>query len=549
MKNLSKNIILICGLGLSISATTVSCSDDIADEVTTVNYSRLFSPVDFTAVTRQRTNILLKWQKVRKATSYEIEVYKDDAEMAFDGTAFQKVTYTPTEGDNQYDELSYTLERMEGSTDFSIRIKAITDNAEASKWVAATVRTEDENYFNDAENITHNQVTISWDNNITVTHIRVFKSSSDETALQEIVPNDSQLNEGKYTVTGLSPETNYSIKIYRMVNNEEKVCGTQKITTDIDLEGGIAIYAGATETEVQAAIDAAEDNTKLFLLPSKDGSIATFSTNVDGKAAPMELKLTKSIILKGSQSKPVTIDAIFSIEGAGNLTLENLTFKSSDSGKYFLTYLTPKAESNFTMRNCTINTYKSVFQETDNSKVTIMGKALIESCTITNIGERFVNFQKKKIHFKEFVFTKSTVLNCKINSFFRFDYDKARTGASYEISNSTFYNIAGLSEGFTYIRSNKAGDVAFGCNVKANFFHTVSAGGGMSKDGKTDGVSFTDNWYYNSADLTNEAMKVHDDKGKTTTVDPCPNAEKGNLMLDEGEVNDAKVGNPALFHK
>lgn len=549
MKNLSRNILLICGLGLALSATTVSCSDDIADEITTVDYSRLFSPVKFTAVTRQRTNILLKWQKVRKATSYEIEVFKDDAEMAFSGTPFTKVTYTPTESEKENSELSYTLERMEGSMEYSIRIKAVTDNISDSKWVGATVRTEDENYFNDIESITHNQITISWDKNIAITHIRVFRKTTDETPLLEIVPNESQLSEGKYTITDLEPETDYVIKIYRMVEDVEKPCGTQKVTTDINLEGGTAIYAGATEAEVQAAIDAAEDNSKLFLLPSKDGSISTFSATADGKDAPMELKLTKAITLKGSQSKSVVVNAIFSIEGAGNITFENLTFKSNDSGKYFLTFLTPKTGSNFTIRKCTIDTYKSVFQETDKSIVTAMGKALIESCVVNNIGERFVNFQKKKINFSEFVFTKSTAQNCKINSFFRFDYVKERTGASYEISNSTFYNISGLAEGFTYIRSNKAGDIAFSCNVKANFFHTITAGGGMSKDGKTDGVSFSDNWYYNASDLTNEAMKVYDDKGKTTAVDPCPNAANGDLMLDEGEVNDAKVGNPDLFHK
>ena len=75
--------------GLATLALT-GCSEP-ADEITSIEYSRNFSPTSFEAKVRNRTNVELTWTLGEGVTEYNLEVYEND-NLTFTGTPVR--TYT-----------------------------------------------------------------------------------------------------------------------------------------------------------------------------------------------------------------------------------------------------------------------------------------------------------------------------------------------------------------------------------------------------------------------------------------------------------------------
>ena len=125
--------------GLAALALT-ACSEP-ADELTSVSYSRNFSPTSFEAKVRNRTNVELSWNKGDGVTNYKIEVYEND-NLTFAGTPVRTYTITP-------DEVPFTVEYLNGETEYSFRVMAITEGDESrnSKWSTAYAKTDAEQIF------------------------------------------------------------------------------------------------------------------------------------------------------------------------------------------------------------------------------------------------------------------------------------------------------------------------------------------------------------------------------------------------------------------
>lgn len=535
MKKLTKNILFIGSLVLAMGTVT-GCSDDIADEVKVVNYDRLFSPIDFSAKVRNNTNVLLTWTEIKNVTTYKVEIFKDDENMVFTGTPSNTITLTgeDTEG---IKERTYTIEHLDGSTYYSIRMKAVNDEGKESKWASAAVKTNDEDYMKDYENLGTTSVTIAWDASVTISKLCIFKSSDTDNAVQTIT-DATILKSGKADISGLESETEYVAKIYRLVSGTEKSCGSVKFKTEVDLGGATPVYATAemTEDDIKAIFNNAEDGAKIAFLPSEDGTVTSFPAAT--------ISLTKSVSILALTSKPVITDFAFSIDGGGDITIENMTFKATEARTFFK-IMSPDAGANYKILNCNITGYKVVFTEDGESTERKLGTITVDNCVIGECTDRIFNFQKKKINFEEVYFTNSTLKNCGAAAIFRFDYAAGREGAYYLIQNNTFYNIK-PSEGFAYIRSNASGKADFNCQIKKNLFHTSSSGL-FSKDAKTNGITFDGNFYYNFDIASTE--RAGDSAGVVLTDDPCANAADGDFTLKEGDVNDSQAGDPDWFHK
>ena len=92
--------------GLAMVALA-SCSEP-ADELTSVSYSRNFSPTSFEAKVRNRTNVELSWNKSEGVTNYIIEVFENDP--TFSGTPIRTYDITP-------DLIPFTVEYLDGETE------------------------------------------------------------------------------------------------------------------------------------------------------------------------------------------------------------------------------------------------------------------------------------------------------------------------------------------------------------------------------------------------------------------------------------------------
>lgn len=535
MKKLTRNILIICSLVFAMGAAT-GCSDNIADEVTKVDYDRLFSPIDFSAKVRNNTNVLLTWTEIKNVTTYNVEIFKDDENMAFTGTPAKTLTLTgeDTEGAQ---ERSYTIEQLDGSTYYSIRMKAVNEEGKESKWVGAAVKTNDEDYMKNYENLGTTSVTIAWDKSVTLSKLCIFKSSDTDNAVQTIT-DVTILNTGKANISELESETEYVAKIYRQVSGTEKSCGSVTFKTEVDLGGAIPVYATAemTADDIKAIFANAEDGAKIAFLPSEDGTVTSFPAST--------ISLTKSVSILALTSKPVITDFAFTIDGGGDISIENMTFKATEKRAFFK-IMSPDAGANYKIQNCSITGYTQVLTEDGESTERKMGTLTVDNCIIGECTDRIFNFQKKKINFEEVHFTNSTLKNCGAAAIFRFDYAAGRVGAYYLIQNNTFYNIK-PSEGIAYIRSNSNSKADFNCQIKKNLYHT-SGSGLFSKDAKTNGITFDGNFYYKFEIASGE--KAGDSAGVVLNDDPCANATEGDFTLKEGDVNDNQAGDPNWFHK
>ena len=230
MNNLKKYSYL---LGLAIAALTISACEDQSEEVTSIEYSRYFAPINLEARVLNLTDVRLTWTPSQGATSYNIEVIANDS-LTFEGQPVISLTGITA------DQLPYTIEDLEGDTKTSVRVQAVGEDAsKTSIWSSVYVKTEPEQLFSEVtdDDIESTEVTLRWPAGTTVTHITITPST--ESGNYQL--SAEEMANGVATITGLTPETDYTFRL----KNGEKTCGTQNVTSGLNLEGKTVVEAGA----------------------------------------------------------------------------------------------------------------------------------------------------------------------------------------------------------------------------------------------------------------------------------------------------------------
>ena len=498
----------------------VSCSD-VLEELTDVSYDRLFSPTGLEVRVRSQVNATVNWNTVNKAERYVVELYMGETVQT--GTLVKEEQSTAN---------TITFSKLEGDEKYAVRVKAVGASIPESKWAEKAFKTDAEQIFHDLDLnlLKATEVTLTWPAGEDVQTIKVTPGASRALTTTEIA-------EGKVVLTGLTPETAYTVNLLRGT----KTRGTITFTTIIDLGDAKPVYADATQEELTAIFDALEAGDKVCLLPGEDGS-SVFPTMA------VTLKVPCSVM--ALVTKPVTTGISFTIDTdvAGDISIADLNFVGTKDNA-FITVLNMAAGSNVKVSGCKIDTYKNLLLETDASTDVNLGDMTFDNCVVTNISGRGVDFQKKKVHFATFNFQNSTVYQaCSGQDFLRFDYASKRVGAVYNVTNNTFYDVKASSKGLFYIRSNNAGDQAFTCNVSKNIFAFSSDVTDVffSEDGKTDNVILSDNYYFNATSLIDSSVsggKVYDTGGKV--ADPgFKDAANGDFTISNQDINYCKIGDP-----
>lgn len=519
--NLLKKFNYILGIG-AVLLTATACSD-IADELTSVEYDRLFSPTEFEAKVQNKTEVKLSWECLSEsqATSYTIELFANDPDMACAGTA--SLSFTDVK------ENPYTVTDLDGETVYSVRIKAVSETKE-SKWTTITFETEAEQIFEDVtdEDVTSTSITLRWPAGTAVTQIVVSggKEETRELTAEEIA-------NGSATFSGLNYETEYTFTIM----NGTKVRGTITVTT---LPNYTPAYPG---DDLQALIDAAADGETIMLLPAKDGSTNEFiyTDSETGEETTLELVINKNIAINGLTSQPVVAHIKFLLDGATGFTTENLTFTgvkedaliktSNASGIVKVNNIEASGYGNFIIdpgeNTCTIDEF------------TVTNSFFHDMCS----SKRFIDSQKKKCAIMVFNMKNCTVANsCSGSDFIRFDYNANAKGMVINFENNTLYKVEASSKGLFYIRSNSAGNKDFTANIKNNVFAEISDQVFFSEDSKTDNLVFSNNNYFNTPSLL-----ANPDGGSGKVFDTS------DLALDpqfkDPANNDFTITNPTLIEE
>ena len=521
INNISKYL-----LGLATIITVSSCSDQM-DEITSLILDRNYAPVELTAKVVNKTNVKLTWVK-SNADSYTIEVFQDDS-LTFAGTPVKTITNI------QASDIPYTVNSLQGETNYSFRVKAVTkdDASRDSKWSTAYVETEAENILsavNEETDITATTVTLNWPAGQTATSIVATNNDSFASNVITHTITADEIAAGKATISGLTPETNYTIKLY----NNTKTRGTVKVKTAIDLGGATLVKAGS---DLKTCIDNANDGDVLALMPG------TYPINtIDGN-----MPLNKSIAIKSVRSyDKAIIQGGFQLNNGAALSLTQLVLDGNNNTtiKYVADYKTAGKFGDLTIEGCDVKGYTGgVYYVNIAADITNLK---INNSIIHNISTAsdFMDCRLGAIH--NLTFTNNTVYAISCRDFFRYD-NKASSFPGVtpyiNVDHNTLDGLGSVNKGVFYVRFMGT-SIAFTNNIVSN------STGLFCKFAPTSIPNFSGNNYYNSPnfveatdDKTNVGITVYDNTGTSYNPSYADYANHDFTVKSE-DLKSSKTGDP-----
>lgn len=513
-------------LGLATIITVSSCSDQM-DEITSLILDRNYAPVELTAKVVNKTNVKLTWVK-SNADSYTIEVFQDDS-LTFAGTPVKTITNI------QASDIPYTVNSLQGETNYSFRVKAVTkdDASRDSKWSTAYVETEAENILsavNEETDITATTVTLNWPAGQTATSIVATNNDSFASNVITHTITADEIAAGKATISGLTPETNYTLKLY----NNTKTRGTVKVKTAIDLGGATLVKAGS---DLKTCIDNANDGDVLALMPG------TYPINtIDGN-----MPLNKSIAIKSVRSyDKAIIQGGFQLSNGAALSLTQLVLDGNNNTtiKYVADYKTAGKFGDLTIEGCDVKGYTGgVYYVNIAADITNLK---INNSIIHNISTAsdFMDCRLGAIH--NLTFTNNTVYAISCRDFFRYD-NKASSFPGVtpyiNVDHNTLDGLGSVNKGVFYVRFTGT-SIAFTNNIVSN------STGLFCKFAPTSIPNFSGNNYYNSPnfveatdDKTNVGITVYDNTGTSYNPSYADYANHDFTVKSE-DLKSSKTGDP-----
>ncbi|MBF6627416.1 MAG: fibronectin type III domain-containing protein [Proteiniphilum sp.] len=292
---LQRNIYIALFVFMATAVFNVSCTDDRAEELTSIDYERLFSPIGIEAFVINRTDARLSWKLNKEVASYSLEVFADDS-LTFAGTPVRQIDGVTG------DQLPFYIRDLDGETQYSVRIKSVTAGDTDSKWSGVYFKTGTENIYLPFEDgdLKATAVTLRWIPGRTLTSITLEPGGITHTV------TTAEIAAGSATIEGLTGETTYTATL----RNGQKVRGILEFMTLVDLGNAIPVYP---EDDFISMLAVAGDGDAFALFPGTYGAGDMFVVN-------------KSIEIKGvyPYDKPVLSGYISLEEGAG-LLLKDVT--------------------------------------------------------------------------------------------------------------------------------------------------------------------------------------------------------------------------------
>lgn len=530
---------MVMAIGLSFVGMT-ACSDP-DEPITSVEYSRLFSPTELEAKVQNTTGVKLTWFAISAVENVNIEIYADDADMTFSGTPVYQITATPTSGDISVarSECTWTLPAgiLEGETIYSVRVKANGNNME-SKWAGTTFETGTEQIFNNvpATDITKTSVTLTWPAGTAVTRIDVQKSGE---VIQTHTLTAAEIAAGQATIDGLKVESSYTFYIY----NGDKQRGKIQVTT-------LPNYTPATNVaELIAAIEAAEAG-EVIMLTSNAVYDFTDAASYGKETAVTSLVLDKDIVLNTNNG--ATIKGVyFQIKNGASVEVANLTIDSTDEkdGNQLFNYKDAGNYAKLYVHDAEIKNIKKGF-------FYINVAAVIDNITITNCLIHDIvcsggdMFDSRAGGYNTFNLTNNTIYESALSrDFIRMDDASGSVTATpvITVDHNTLYNVGSAGANYRLLYVRFAGNVI---NWTNNVVANTNYKRGFSNQAKTNMPTFKNNFYYNTVNLVSAGATAdatiigYDSEGTEVAADPFKDAANADFTVTDEKIKDKEAGDP-----
>ena len=510
--------------GLGTLALT-SC-DDAMDEITSIVLNRDFAPIGLEAKSATENSITLEWTKSHDNVTYTIELFADDS-LTFEGTA-----------SNTYTDIEATKLKISGlvyDTKYSARVMTIDndDPNRNSKWSNVFFRTSAQQIFETpTENdIADRSVIMTWPAGEAATTVRVYV---DDNLVKEQPVTADEVNEGKVVVTGLEPETAYTIRLY----NGEKQRGSKDITTIADLNGATLVHEG---DDLRTLIEAANDGDVFALY---GGTHIIPDSDTEGKAS--SVKVTKSITIKGIYPTNVpVIKGRFEIYDGASLDISQVVIDGIDNSTTDQAFNFKTADATYPrlrVENAEIKNFgKGVYYL--NVAATVQ-ELTFYNCLIHDIvcdGGDMFDCRKGRIDALNFL--QCTIYNsAAARDFIRMDDASALGGTpTITVDHCTIDGCANGGKRLLYVRY--VGNVI---NWTNNI--VTNTGAVWSNQSKTGVPQFQNNVYFNCAklniaDVEGKTNMFADEAGKEANPQ-YKDAANGDFTVGNESVSKLGVGDP-----
>ena len=534
MKKLNKISLM---LGLALAGLT-SCSD-VADEVTSLNFPRNLSPIGLEARGIGENRATLEWTASEKATEYVVEIFADDS-LTFAGSPAKTSTVTAT---------TVALTGLVYDTDYSARVRAVTsgDASRDSKWSTVYFHTSTQQFMNSfkEEDIADRSVTVSWDVDAIgsdLTTLKAFDKNGKLVATKELTAEE--VAAGKAVFSGLTPETQYTIRMY----NGKKERGNRVVTTIADLNGATIVHPG---DDLKTIIEEAAAGTVIaayggeyIMNPTDEGNgsvVVSNSITIKG------IYPTNKPVFKGrfelKNGAGIAISQAV-IDGEGNASGDQ-TFNYKDANMDYAALDLQDVEiKNFVKGICYGN------------QVCTIESITLNNCLVHDViceGGDF--FDLRKSYAKKVTFTNSTFYNiAQERDFIRYDDSSSNyEGAApvITVDKCTIDNVLNVSNGkrLLYVRF-------VGNSIKWTNNLVTNTKAIYSNQSKTSLPEFYNNYYFGcntnlfAADDEASDPKVYyrgDTSGKNGEDPKYKNAASGDFTIGNDAVSKNKVGDPRWY--
>lgn len=517
---MKKNIIKIFLASLLVMGSLMSCTGYSEDVIDMLEVNRAFAPVELKAFIRTRTTVELNWTPRDNVDHYVVEISANDPDFT---TIEQSMNVTASELPLQV--------QLEGETVYSIRVKAVVNGLEDSKWTIITATTLTEQIFtaNVDGDILATQATLRWIPNSSVTQITVSPGD-----ITHVITAQEKID-GMATITGLSGETDYTA----LLKDGTKIRGVATFTTGIDI--GDATLITPTDDLIQKIADAASGDI-LVLEPG------------DYTAQKGNITLSKSITLRGLRSfdKPKMKNGFLINNGAANISLIDLDLEGEgadvDSYNDVVKYNEAGNYTSLLISGCTIRNFRKALIYGDLTGA-LVNTVTVENSIVTDIwcnASDFIDFRKMNV--LNLTVKTTTFNNCASNTvtgardFFRIDAAGASgTGLTTNVllESCTLNNISNAANKRIFYVRFASNTLAAKNNI---FSNTLAL---HANQATTNTPTFTDNNYFNSPNFKDATITNNKVDAAGTTLDPgFTNAVIGDFTISNQTLKDRLVGDP-----
>ena len=420
-----------------------SC-DDTNDWDVDQSYNRSFRPTSLASTGVTANTADLTWGAIPGTEKYLLELSMDSME-------FKNIV-----GSYETTEAGYSLVDLEGSTGYSVRIKAqpvLAGKAE-SEYAAIYFKTKSEQIMtavSDADK-TATTVILRWTPGKRVSTL--FIKDSQGVVVKEVSLDDTHIANGFITVEGLTPQTSYLAEIF----NGENRRGFVGFTTFPEVPAAEHIvYWNAGDVVTQAFFDGlAQYSNVTIALPA-----GSYFGSSEAMIIPSGLSLHffgLPGVAKAVLSQNVfTLGATHSFIRFTNLDITGVGYDQSGTANgityNYLINQTPATNvGSIEFENCSLHDFGNCPVRVQGTDAKYIGQLLFNSCIAYNFKDTyyFINNNAATSVIDNIVMTNSTFYNVS-----RFILHSASNNSKVAISDCTFDKM--LAAGRYFIDFNKSG--------------------------------------------------------------------------------------------